>query len=167
MSPRPYPYNVAWDGKQVSPGITKLIELSKARWGTRSLGAYVNRNMNRNVTPPIKSVHATGNAWDCDYGIKKTEKENEALARVIWDFLLHNSETLGISLVNWYAFGTYGATYKSSRGESKLGVRIHSSDAESAGSYQGTPTWLHIELDVAMSKDAAKFAKAWASIPYP
>ena len=166
MSPRPYEYWPAWDGKKVSPGITKLVELCKARWGTENLGTYVNRNMNNNVVPPQKSVHATGSAFDCCYGIKKTEKENEALARVIWDFLLHNSKTLGISEVHWYAYGTYGAGYRCSRGEGKLGVKIYTY-SDNAGSYSGTPDWLHIEIDQAMSKDAAKFARAWASIPYP
>ena len=160
MANRPYPYYPAWDGKQTSAGITELVKLCAARWATKNLGTYVNRNMNNNAQPPLKSVHATGNVFDCQY---KDEKQ----AFLIWQFLLANSKTLGISLVNWYAYGEYGATYKCSRGEGLAGVRVHQSDAESAGSWQGTPNWLHIEIDQVMAKDAAKFAKAWASCPYP
>ena len=169
MTNRPYEYYPAWDGKQVSPGVTKMIALSKERWKTTSLGAYVHRNMNNNIKPPQLSVHATGSAWDMKYA-------NEAQARVIWDWLLgkstiagkvvEHSKVLGISEIHWYAFGTYGAGYRCSRGEGKKGVKIFTM-TDNAGSYSGTPTWLHIEIDQAMSKDAAKFAKAWNSLPYP
>ena len=127
MTNRPYEYYPAWDGKQVSPGVTKMIALSKERWKTSSLGAYVHRNMNNDIKPPQLSVHATGSAWDCKYA-------NEAQARVIWDWLLgkstiagrvvEHSKVLGISEIHWYAFGTYGAGYRCSRGEGKTGVKI-------------------------------------------
>jgi hypothetical protein len=146
-----------------------MMQLCKARWATKSLGAYVHRNMNNNIKPPQLSVHATGSAWDMQY-------KDEAQARVIWDWLLgkstiagkvvEHSKALGISEIHWYAYGTYGAGYRCSRGEGKKGVKIFTA-TDNAGSYSGTPNWLHIEIDQAMSKDPTKFAKAWALLPYP
>jgi hypothetical protein len=169
MTNRKYEYYPAWDGKVASPGILELVKLCKDRWATKSLGTYVHRNMNNDIKPPQLSVHATGSAADIQY-------KNEAQARFIWDWLLgkstiagkvvENSKVLGISEIHWYAFGTYGAGYRCSRGEGKTGVKIFTM-TDNAGSDSGTPNWLHIEIDQAMSKDAAKFAKAWASLPYP
>jgi hypothetical protein len=47
--------------------------------------------------------------------------------------------------MHWYAYGSYGAGYRCSRGEGKAGVKIFTSD-DNAGSYQGSPNWFHIEL---------------------
>ena len=169
MTNRPYEYYPAWDGKQVSPGTLKFVELCKARWATKCLGTYVHRNMNNNIKPPQLSVHATGAAADIQY-------KNEAQARLIWDFLLgkstiagkvvQHSQALGIQEIHWYAFGTFGAGYRCSRGEGKTGVKIFTA-SDNAGSYSGTPTWLHIEISQAMAKDPTKLAKAWALLPYP
>ena len=159
MANRPYPYYPAWDGKQTSAGITELVKLMAARWATKSYGTYVHRNMNNDIKPPQLSVHATGSAFDAQY-------KNEDQAFLIWKFLLQNSKTLGIAEIHWYAYGEYGAGYRCSRGEGLAGVKVFTA-SDNAGSYSGTPNWLHIEIDQAMSKDAAKFAKAWASCPYP
>jgi hypothetical protein len=84
------------------------------------------------------SVHATGYAADLKY-------KDEAQARIIWDWFLANSKALGLCELHWYAYGDYGAGYRCSRGEGKKGVKIYTAD-NNAGSYQGSPNWLHIEL---------------------
>ena len=135
MSNRPYPYYPAWDGKATQPVTAKLVELCKARWGMTSLGTYANRPMRNNAG---LSVHATGFAADLKY-------KDEGQARVIWDWFLANSKALGLCELHWYAYGDYGAGYRCSRGEGKKGVKVYTAD-DNAGSYQGSPNWLHIEL---------------------
>ena len=135
MANRPYPYYPAWDGKATQPVTAKLVELCKARWGMTSLGTYANRPMRNNAG---LSCHATGFAADLKY-------KDEAQARVIWDWFLANSKALGLCELHWYAYGAYGAGYRCSRGEGKAGVKIFTAD-DNAGSYQGSPNWLHIEL---------------------
>lgn len=140
--PRPYLYYPAWDGKAASPLITKVAELCQKRWpGTKNIGTYVNRDMRGK--PGQKSVHATGFALDLQY-------KGEAQARQIWDYFLANSETLGLQELHWYAYGDYGAGYRCSRGEGKKGVKIFTKD-DNAGSYEGNPSWLHIEVDKAIT----------------
>lgn len=135
MPNRPYPYYPSWDGKITQPVTAKLVELCGKRWGMTSLGTYVNRPMRNNAG---LSVHATGFAADLKY-------KDETQARVIWDWFLANSKALGLCELHWYAYGDYGAGYRCSRGEGKKGVVIYTAD-NNAGSYQGSPNWLHIEL---------------------
>lgn len=135
MTNRPYPYSPSWDGKATQPVTSKLVELCKARWGMTSLGTYANRPM-RSVAR--LSVHATGYAADLKY-------KDETQARIIWDWFLANSKALGLCEMHWYAYGDYGAGYRCSRGEGKAGVKIYTA-TDNAGSYQGAPNWLHIEL---------------------
>ena len=135
MSNRPYPYYPSWDGKKTQPVTAKLVELCGKRWGTKSLGTYVNRPMRNGAG---LSVHATGYAADIQY-------KDEAQAREMWDWFLANSKALGLCEMHWYAYGAYGAGYRCSRGEGKAGVKIYTED-DNAGSYQGSPNWFHIEL---------------------
>ena len=135
MSNRVYPYYPSWDGKATQPVTAKLVELCKARWNMTSLGTYANRPMRNNAG---LSVHATGYAADLKY-------KDEAQARIIWDWFLANSKALGLCEMHWYAYGDYGAGYRCSRGEGKAGVKIFTA-TDNAGSYQGSPNWLHIEL---------------------
>ena len=135
MTVRPYPYYPSWDGKGTQAVTAKLVELCKARWGMTSLGTYANRPMRNNAG---LSVHATGYAADLKY-------KDEAQARIIWDWFLANSKALGLCEMHWYAYGEYGAGYRCSRGEGKAGVKIFTA-TDNAGSYQGSPNWLHIEL---------------------
>ena len=135
MTNRVYPYWPSWDGKGTQPVTAKLVELCKARWGMTSLGTYANRPMRNNAG---LSVHATGYAVDLKY-------KDEAQARIIWDWFLANSKALGLCELHWYAYGEYGAGYRCSRGEGKAGVKIYTA-TDNAGSYQGNPNWLHIEL---------------------
>ena len=138
MTNRKYPYYPAWDGKKTQPVTAKLVELCGKRWGMKSLGTYANRAMKNNANPPQLSVHATGYAADLQY-------KDEAQARIIWDWFLLNSKALGLCELHWYAYGEYGAGYRCSRGEGKAGVKIYTA-TDNAGSYQGSPKWLHIEL---------------------
>lgn len=140
--PRPYPYYPAWDGKAASPLILKAADLLTRRYkGTKNIGTYVNRDMRGQ--PGQKSVHATGYALDLQY-------KDEAQARQIWDYLLAHSKELGVCELHWYAYGEYGAGYRCSRGEGKTGVKIFTA-TDNAGSYQGNPNWLHLELDQNMT----------------
>ena len=167
--PRKYPYYPSFDGKGPQPGTEKLAELCAKRWKTKNIGIYVNRLMRNDHTKNMKlgdpgyekylSVHATGAALDCQY-------PDENVAREMWDWFLAHSEALGICEIHWYAFGTYGAGYRCSRGEGKSGVKIFTKD-DNAGSYQGAPKWLHIEISPVMAEDPEKFEAAWRSLPKP
>jgi hypothetical protein len=153
MSNRVYPYYPSWDGKATQPVTAKLVELCGKRWGTKSLGTYVNRPMRINAG---LSVHATGYAADIQY-------KDEAQAREIWDWFLANSKALGLCELHWYAYGSYGAGYRCSRGEGKAGVKIYTAD-DNAGSYQGNPNWLHFEM---AKQTAEAFEAAWRALPKP
>jgi len=169
MTNRPYPYYPAYDGGKETPGIRKLLELMTKRYGTKSLGTYVVRNMKNDAQPPQLSVHATGAALDAQY-------KDETQARAIWDWFLgssiidgktvQHSKRLGLVELHWYAYSDYGATWRCSRGEGKTGVKICTA-TDNAGSYQGSPKWHHIELSKEMASDSAKFEAAWRSLPKP
>jgi hypothetical protein len=131
---RKYPYYPAWDGGKTQPITTKALELLGKRYGVKSLGAYVNRDMRDK--PGEKSVHSTGFA--CDFSYK-----DEAQARIIWDYLLKYSAELGVCELHWYRFGEFGAGYRCSRAEGKAGVKVYKNRAESAGV---GGQWLHLEL---------------------
>lgn len=166
---RKYSYYPSFDGKGAQPGTEKLVALCAARWKTKSLGIYQVRLMKNDHTVGMKltdpdagkwmSTHATGAAADIQY-------PSEAVAREMWDWFLANSEALGIEEIHWYAFGDFGAGYRCSRGEGKAGVKIFTAK-DNAGSYQGKPMWLHVEISPAMAKDAAKFEAAWRALPKP
>lgn len=161
--PRKYSYYPSFDGGGPQAGTEKLVALCAKKWKTKSLGIYQVRLMKNDHTVGMKltdpeagkwmSTHATGAAADIQY-------PSEAVAREMWDFLLNNSEALGIEEVHWYAFGDFGAGFRCSRGEGKSGVKIFTQD-DNAGSYQGSPSWLHVEISPSMAKNADKFSKAW------
>jgi hypothetical protein len=153
MSNRVYPYYPSWDGKATQPVTAKLVELCGKRWGTKSLGTYVNRPMRNNAG---LSVHATGYAADIQY-------KDETQAREMWDWFLANSKALGLCELHWYAYGSYGAGYRCSRGEGKAGVKIYTAE-DNAGSYQGNPNWLHFEM---AKQTAEAFEAAWRALPKP
>ena len=153
MSNRVYPYYPSWDGKATQPVTAKLVELCGKRWGTKSLGTYVNRPMRNNAG---LSVHATGYAADIQY-------KDETQAREMWDWFLANSKALGLCELHWYAYGSYGAGYRCSRGEGKAGVKIYTAD-DNAGSYQGNPNWLHFEM---ANQTAEAFEAVWRALPKP
>jgi hypothetical protein len=154
MSNREYPYYPAWDNGKVTPGIERLVDLCKKRWGLKNLGTYVNRDMRGK--PGEKSVHATGAAADIGYA---TEEQ----ARTVWDWFLANSKALGVCELHWYAYGDYGAGYRCSRGEGKKGVKVFTA-TDNAGSYEGNPKWLHIELSPEMCQNPDEFEKAFRAL---
>jgi len=165
MPNRKYPYYPSYDAGKETPGIRRLVNLCARRWKTKNLGTYVNRNMRNNANPPNLSVHATGAAADIKY-------KDETQARKMWDWFLGSSELgehskiLGIVELHWYAFGSWGAGYRCSRGEGKAGV-LRYTKTNNAGSRPGSPNWLHFELSPEMARDPDAFEAAWRSLPKP
>lgn len=173
--PRKYPYYPAFNGKKAQPGTEKLSELCHKRWKTQNLGIYSNRLMRNSMTEGKKltdpgmdkflSVHATGAAVDLGYSDRKVGVE-------MWNWLIKHTKELGIVEIHDYAFDSnvkdgklgYGRGFRCSRGEGEAGVKIFTA-TDNAGSFGGK--WLHIELEPAMAKDAAKFEAAWKAIPKP
>jgi len=173
--PRKYSYYPSFDGKGAQPGTEKLAALCAARWKTKNIGIYSLRLMKNDKTAGKKigdpgmekflSVHATGAALDCQY-------PNETVAKEMWEWFLgkseagEHSEILGLEEIHWYAKGDYGFGWRNSRGEGKKGIKQFTKD-DNAGSYQGSPSWLHLEISPAHAKDASAMEKAWRSLPKP
>jgi hypothetical protein len=168
--PRKYTGNTDGNGGKAKPGTTKLVEFMQKRWGFTNLGIYANRSMNNPKATPGDpkwlSVHATGRACDVGYANRKA-------ALQAWDWLLANTEALGIEEIHDYAFDkdgkegpakAWGRGYRCSRGEGAKGVKVYD-DKDNAGSMGGK--WLHVELSPEMANDAAKFEAAWRAIPKP
>lgn len=144
---RPYPYYPAFDGGKASELIQTCVALCHKKYKTTSLGTYSKRKIKGKDD---LSPHATGFACDISYADKGKlfGISDEQLARRIWDFFVFNSKELGLAEMHWYQYGRnkglYGAGYRCSRGEGKIGVRIYKTLAESAGL---GGRWLHIELE--------------------
>jgi hypothetical protein len=102
------------------------------------------------------SVHATGYAADLKY-------KDEAQARIIWDWFLANSKALGLCELHWYAYGSYGAGYRCSRGEGVKGVKVFTA-TDNAGTPGGA--WLHVEVSNDWESPEA-FEAAWRALPKP
>jgi hypothetical protein len=91
----------------------------------------------------------------------------------MWDWFLgssvidgkevEHSEHLGLCEIHWYAFGDFGAGWRNSRGEGKAGVKIFTK-TDNAGSYEGSPRWLHIEVS---DMTAQEFEQRWRELPKP
>jgi len=166
---RKYSYYPSFDGKGAQPGTEKLAALCAARWKTKNIGIYSNRLMKNDHTAGKKigdpgmekflSVHATGAALDCQY-------PNETVAQEMWDWFIEHTEKLEIEEIHWYAKGDFGWGYRCSRGPGKQGIKQFTKD-DNAGSYQGSPSWLHLEISPSMSKDPERFEAAWRSLPKP
>lgn len=175
MANRKYPYYPAFDGKGSQPGTEKFAELCAKRWKAKNLGIYQARLMRNSATEGKKigdpgmdkylSVHATGAAVDLGYDDRK-------VGVAMWDWFLANAAALGIVEIHDYAYDTnvkdnkpgYGRGFRCSRGEGEEGVKIYN-DKENAGSFGGK--WIHVELEPAFAKDAAKLEAAWRSLPKP
>ena len=166
---RKYSYYPAFDGKAAGEGTLKLVELCAKRWKCKSLGVYQVRLMRNDHTKNMKigdagyekflSVHSTGAAADIQY-------PSEAVAKEMWDWFIAHTEELGIEEIHWYAKGDYGWGYRCSRGANAKGIKQFTA-SDNAGSYQGSPNWLHVELSPEMAKDATKFEAAWRALPKP
>lgn len=163
--PRPYTGNtdgVSKTGK-ARPGVEKLMEICKNRWGFSCLGIFANRSMNNPKATPGDpkwlSVHATGRAVDMGY-------TDRAKAEEAWAFLLANAAALGVEEIHDYAFDKnpkdkelgWGRGYRCSRGEGDKAVKIYDAN-DNAGSQGGK--WLHVELSPAMADDPQALVKAW------
>lgn len=165
--PRKYTGNTDGLAKGPRPGVEKLLEICKKKWGFTSLGIWANRSMNNPKATPGDprwlSVHATGRAVDMGY-------KDRAKAEEAWNFFMANTEVLGIEEVHDYAYDPdvndnkpgWGRGYRCSRGEGEKGVKIYDAN-DNAGSQGGK--WLHVELSPEMADDPKKFVKAWKSIP--
>lgn len=165
--PRKYTGNS--DGNHGGPreGTQELLRMASKRWGFTNLGIYVNRRMNNFKAaadpdnPKWLSVHATGRAVDLGY-------KNRANAVAFWNFLIFNSEQLGIEEIHDYAYKNpkqnprdkvaWGAGYRCSRGEGMAGIRIFDSKNNA-----GTPSgrWIHVELSPEMANDKVLLRKEW------
>jgi hypothetical protein len=157
------------DGNHGGPreGTQELLRLASKRWGFTNLGIYSNRRMNNFQAaadpdnPKWLSVHATGRAVDLGY-------KNRAHAVAFWNFLIFNTEQLGIEEIHDYAYRNpkqsekdklaWGAGYRCSRGEGLAGIKIFTSK-DNAGTPGGR--WIHVELNPEMASDKDAFRKAW------
>ena len=167
MSNRVYPYYPSWDGKATQPVTAKLVELCKARWGTKSLGTYVNRPMrgSKNL-----SVHASGYAVDMGY---PETREGRAAAKEAWTWLIENSESLLLAEAHDYSFRNpaqpetdktaWGRGYRCSRGPGVKGIKLFDSK-DNAGTPGGA--WLHVEISNEWDTPEA-FEAAWRALPKP
>jgi hypothetical protein len=149
------------------PGTEELLRLASKRWGFTNLGIFSNRRMNNDKAranpddPKYLSVHATGRAVDMGYS-------NRAAALACWNFLIANTEELGIEEIHDYAYRNpnqnpkdktnWGAGYRCSRGPNMRGIKLFSAQ-DNAGTPNGR--WLHVELSPEMADDKDKFRKAW------
>ena len=165
--PRKYTGNTDGVAPGPRPGTEELLRLASKRWQFKNLGIYSNRRMNNAKAkadpdnPKYLSVHATGRAVDLGYS-------NRAAAIAFWNFLIANTEQLGIEEIHDYAYRwpkqdpkdktAWGAGYRCARGEGLAGIKIYDSKNNA-----GTPggRWIHVELSPAMADDKEKFRKAW------
>lgn len=146
---RPYPpAKAAAKGKRA--GTEKFVQLLRRRWGFTNLGTWVVRDMRGK--PGIMSVHATGRAADLGYSSRA-----DALAACKW--LVDHNTALGVTLINDYAHGRYGRTWKCDR----QAWLVHESPV--LGPSRGS--WLHIELDSWAADDALALTRVWFGLPKP
>lgn len=145
---RPYPPATA-PAKGKRPGTEKFVDLACRRYKFKNLGTWQVRDMRDR--PGILSVHATGRALDLGYTDRPT-----ALAAMRW--FVDNNTALGITLINDYMQGKFGATWKCDRQtwkvhqKSTLGQRGH---------------WFHVELEDWAADDPVLLERIWRSIPRP
>ena len=165
--PRKYTGNTDGDNGGPREGTQELLRLASKQFGFKSLGIYANRRMNNAKAkadpdnPKYLSVHASGRAVDLGYS-------NRAAALAFWNFLIANTEQLGIEEIHDYAYRwpkqdpkdktAWGAGYRCARGEGMAGIKIYDSKNNA-----GTPggRWIHVELAPHFADDKEAFRKAW------
>ena len=137
--------------KAKRPGTEKFSELCRRRssWAFTQLGTYVVRDI-RNK-PGVMSQHAAGLALDLQYKDRK-------MCLGALDWLIANSDQLGISLVNDYMHGEYGRTWVCSRAAWKC----HTTDTIGIRG-----SWIHIELHSRYANSAELVSTEWYKIPRP
>ena len=147
---KPYvPAKTPSTGKKA--GTEKFSDLCRRRssWKFTSLGTWVVRDI-RNK-PGQMSQHAAGLALDLQYS-------DRAMCLRAIDWLIANSDQLGISLVNDYMHGEYGRTWVCSRAAWKC----HTTDTIGIRG-----RWIHLELHRAWADNPALVEKNWRAIPLP
>jgi len=132
-------------------GTEKFSELCRRRtsWAFTNLGTWVVRDI-RNK-PGVMSQHSAGLALDLQYS-------DRAMCLGAIDWLIANTDELGISLVNDYMFGKYGRTWICDRAAWK----IHTTDTIGIRGL-----WIHIELHRLFADNPTLVETNWRKIPRP
>lgn len=149
-SKKPYlPAKTPSKGKRA--GTEKFSELCRRRtsWGFTNLGTWVVRDI-RNK-PGQMSQHAAGLALDLQYS-------DRAMCLGALDWLIANSDELGIALCNDYMAGKYGRTWICDRASWK----VHTKDTIGIRG-----NWIHIELHRLFADNPAHLEMNWRKIPRP
>ena len=150
ISKKPYvPAKTPSKGKRA--GTEKFSDLCRRRtsWKFTNLGTWVVRDI-RNK-PGQMSQHAAGLALDLQYS-------DRAMCLGALDWLIANSDQLGIALVNDYMHGEYGRTWISSRAAWKC----HTKDTIGIRG-----KWIHIELHRLFADNPTLVEANWRKIPKP
>jgi hypothetical protein len=132
-------------------GTEKFSDLCRRRtsWDFTNLGTWVVRDI-RNK-PGVMSQHSAGLALDLQYSDRQM-----CLNALNW--LIANTDELGISLVNDYMFGKYGRTWICDRAAWK----IHTTDTIGIRGH-----WIHIELHRLFADNPTLVETNWRKIPRP
>lgn len=149
-SKKPYaPAKTPATGKRA--GTEKFSDLCRRRtsWSFTNLGTWVVRDI-RNK-PGVMSQHSAGLALDLQYS-------DRAMCLSAIEWLIANTDELGISLVNDYLFGKYGRTWICDRAAWK----VHTT--ETIG-IRGS--WIHIELHRLFADNPTLVETNWRKIPRP
>lgn len=147
-------------------GTEKFVELMTKRFGFSNLGTWAVRNM-KGMEPPRLSVHATARA--CDLGYKWDDPAVRARVAQVIEWLVKNSEVLGIEEVHDYSgvskkgSETWGRGWRCERKElgGKAGWKEWTA-TDNGGSAGGR--WIHCELAPAWADDDRKVVAAWKSL---
>ena len=132
-------------------GTEKFSDLCRRRtsWAFTNLGTWVVRDI-RNK-PGQMSQHSAGLALDLQYS-------DRAMCLSAIDWLVANSDELGISLVNDYLYGKYGRTWICDRAAWK----VHTTDTIGIRG-----SWIHIELHRLFADNPTLVETNWRKIPKP
>ena len=149
-SKKPYaPAKTPSTGKRA--GTEKFSDLCRRRtsWSFTNLGTWVVRDI-RNK-PGVMSQHSAGLALDLQYS-------DRAMCLSAIEWLIANTDELGISLVNDYVFGKYGRTWICDRAAWK----VHTTDTIGIRG-----SWIHIELHRLFADNPTLVEANWRKIPRP
>jgi len=149
-SKKPYaPAKTPATGKRA--GTEKFSDLCRRRtsWSFTNLGTWVVRDI-RNK-PGQMSQHAAGLALDLQYS-------NRAMCLEALDWIIANSDELGVSLANDYMAGKYGRTWICDRAAWK----VHTTDTIGIRG-----SWIHIELHRLFADNPTLVETNWRKIPRP
>lgn len=144
-------------------GITKLVELSKRRWGVQVLGIYAKRD--KRSKPGNLSVHALWRAADLRF--KSVAERNNAL-----DWFVEYNHQLKIDCLIDYAYSkrdklgrrAYGRAWMCDRQAWKPLRK-----GEVSGGGEAWADFIHIELGSGYptTESGVLFEKEWRTLPRP